>query len=459
VVVLNGPDYELDIANNSFAFPPSPIPVMNTVAGQPVIFSGTAFGFLGYSNLVNLSCTNGSPRNPDNCPAQNVTPDPSGAPVSFNFSAGDSQAGTYFFDITGIGTDAGMISHSQQVELQVMDFGMTQPIPATVSTVPGAATPTMDFQVSSLGGLNSFISLTCTLPASLPLGAGCTFTQNGFFIGGVSVDPNFSPIAHVNVTIHPGSTAAVGVYPVQIVGSFSFFNGTTFVSGNHTQTVTLRIVPADHLSVQAPAQVTSGTSLDLTVTAADGAGNTVTNYGQTVHFTSSDAAIASPPLPADYTFVPGIPGDGGMHTFPITLTNIGPITITVTDTAVFHENGRSPVILVQPSSSLGTLTITSSRATPPHFRDTAVTFAAKVTLNSGSPSGSVAFFDGATPLGPATLGPATGQTATASLTVQVLTIGDHVITAVYQPSPGTGAVGSISQPRSPAPRCIGDRCP
>src|SRR5438876_3888788 len=55
VVVLNGPDYELDIANNSFTFPPSPIPVMNTVAGQPVNFSGTAFGFLGYSNRVNLN--------------------------------------------------------------------------------------------------------------------------------------------------------------------------------------------------------------------------------------------------------------------------------------------------------------------------------------------------------------------------------------------------------------------
>src|SRR5207245_1804861 len=151
-------------------------------------------------------------------------------------------------------------------------------------------------------------------------------------------------------------------------------------------------------------------------------------------------------------------GDGGTHSFPITLTNIGPLTITVTDTAVFHENGRSPVILVNPSTIAGTLTIISSRAAtaPPHFRDTAVTFTAKVTLNSGSPSGSVAFFDGATPLGPATLVPGTGQTATATLAVQALSIGDHVITAVYQPSPGTGAVGSISQPRSPAPRCSGD---
>jgi hypothetical protein len=58
-----------------------------------------------------------------------------------------------------------------------------------------------------------------------------------------------------------------------------------------------------------PATVTAGGSVDITVTAQDGLGNTVTSYRGTVHFLSSDPLAA---LPADYTFVAA---DNGTHTF------------------------------------------------------------------------------------------------------------------------------------------------
>jgi DNA/RNA endonuclease G (NUC1)/fibronectin type 3 domain-containing protein len=91
-----------------------------------------------------------------------------------------------------------------------------------------------------------------------------------------------------------------------------------------TVNVTVNAQVATHFSVTAPANVTSGTAFNVTVTALDGSNVTVTGYTGTVHFTSSSAGS----LPADYTFVGG---DNGAHTFSVTLTSTGAQSITATD--------------------------------------------------------------------------------------------------------------------------------
>jgi hypothetical protein len=62
----------------------------------------------------------------------------------------------------------------------------------------------------------------------------------------------------------------------------------------------------------------------------------LTNYSNTIHFTSSDAQAV---LPADYTFVPAT--DNGSHTFSITLNTIGSQTITATDTLAAPITGTA----------------------------------------------------------------------------------------------------------------------
>jgi hypothetical protein len=83
-------------------------------------------------------------------------------------------------------------------------------------------------------------------------------------------------------------------------------------------------------ALAAPDSVPSGTSFDLTITAADPYGNIDANYQGTVTFSTSDTD-PSIVLPADYTFTPG---DAGVHTFSgaVTLSTPGDQTITVTDT-------------------------------------------------------------------------------------------------------------------------------
>ncbi|HTC92272.1 MAG TPA: hypothetical protein VK699_02330 [Terriglobales bacterium] len=463
VVVLNAPDYELDINNNSNAFQPPPIPTITTLAGQNVNFNGTLLGFLGYNNLVNLSCQGGSPRNPDNCPAQSATPSPQGTP--FNFSVGASTAGDYTFNITGTGTDVASITHSQQVQLNVTDVILTTPSPNVVTTIAGQNSPPVAFQVMGLN-LHDFSTGTGLSCSGLPTGASCNFNQAFPFIS-----PSF-PVQNISLNIFTGSAPA-GIYPLQIVLT-STFAGNIF---NRSQNITLRLLPADHLNMQVlpSTNVTAGTPFNVVVTAADEANNPVQNYMDTIHFTSSDQSISAS-LPSDYTFT-GQGNDNGTHSFPVTLTKIEPVTITTTDTLFSTVTGTSPIIRVQNGFPNVTVTVVSSRAgmAPPHFsvahpQDAAVTFTTTVSALSGStsPDGDVRLFDGTKDLGTAPLNASTPGVATASFVMDgvlhpLLSVGGHSITAVYEPGDGSSFTGdlspSISQPRSPAPRCDSTRCP
>lgn len=82
-----------------------------------------------------------------------------------------------------------------------------------------------------------------------------------------------------------------------------------------------------------PSSVVASAAPSITVTAKDAQGATVVTYGGTVHFTSSDATAL---LPSDYTFVSG---DGGSHTFTITLWSSGVQTLTATDRSASSITG------------------------------------------------------------------------------------------------------------------------
>ena len=75
-----------------------------------------------------------------------------------------------------------------------------------------------------------------------------------------------------------------------------------------------------------PSTTTAGVAGNVTVTLKDPYGNIASGYTGTVRFTSSDAKAV---LPANYTFTAG---DGGQHTFSVTLKTAGTRSITVADT-------------------------------------------------------------------------------------------------------------------------------
>jgi plastocyanin len=96
---------------------------------------------------------------------------------------------------------------------------------------------------------------------------------------------------------------------------------------------------AAQLVVSAASSVTAGSPFDVTVTAVDANGNTVTGYTGTVGFSSTDSSAV---LPAHYTFTSS---DQGTHMFSggVTLVTPGSQTLTVQDAANASITGSATI--------------------------------------------------------------------------------------------------------------------
>jgi len=99
------------------------------------------------------------------------------------------------------------------------------------------------------------------------------------------------------------------------------------------------VVP-DHFLVSAPASTTAGSSFDVTVTAVDAGGATLTGYRGTVQFTSNDPTATLPP---NTVFTAA---NNGVRTFTgLILKKVGSRVITVKDTTTTTATGTATVVV------------------------------------------------------------------------------------------------------------------
>jgi hypothetical protein len=89
---------------------------------------------------------------------------------------------------------------------------------------------------------------------------------------------------------------------------------------------------AVRLEITVPASASAGNAFNFTVAAVDRDGHTLTSFGDTLHFTSSDSQAV---LPADSTLT------NSTATFSATLKTAGNQTITATDTSNSSVRARS----------------------------------------------------------------------------------------------------------------------
>jgi hypothetical protein len=305
----------------------------------------------------------------------------------------------------------------------------------TLTNAPGAPTA---FTVTA--GNNQSTTVGTAFPTSLMVtladqfgngvpGVNIVFTEvmfsgsAGAYLMGGSVG---TTDAKGQVTKRATANVFAGSYTITAMTS-----GSTSFSASFSLTNTPG--PLDHfrvLTMAASPQV-AGVPFNVTVTAQDLYGNTVTGFMGTVRFRSADPHPAT--LPADYTFQTS---DQGSHTFGsgAILFTAGTRDVTAMDTTT----GITGAAFVNVVASAPTTTVLVSSLNPAQPGQ-AVTFAATVSTTAqgaGPPAGVVTFFDGSTVLGLATL----NSNGVASLTTTTLSVGRHMITASYS----SGTEGNVS---------------
>jgi hypothetical protein len=224
-------------------------------------------------------------------------------------------------------------------------------------------------------------------------------------------------------------------------GGVASFSTTALAVGTHSITAVYHGDTDDQTSTSSALTQTvkpDGTTTALTASAIPSV------YGQSVTFTATVAEVApgSVPPTGSVTFKDGATTlgtatlSGGKATFSSTALAVGTHSIT----AVYGGNAgfisSTSAILSQTIKPDGTTTTLTASANPSVYGQS-VTFTAAVKAaapGGGMPTGTVAFYDGATTLGSGTL-----SGGVASFSSPSLSVGSHAITVVY-----SGDVDSVT---------------
>jgi hypothetical protein len=285
-------------------------PSVNTVvAGTPLTITVTALDanqnvVPGYQGTVTFSSSDSQ----------------AGLPADYTFTAADH--GVHSFPVTLATASDQTLTATDTINNSITGSATVTVTPAAASqfvVVTDAADPDVagtPFDVTVIaqdlyGNTDTNYQGTVTFSSGDPYGAT------------LPADDAFQASDQGQVTFY-GVTAlyTAGTWDVTATDTISGIAGSAFVN--------VQAAPAVALQVNAPPTATSGQAFDVTVVAVDPYGNTDTNYGGTVTWTTTDPDPGVV-LPPDHAFQPS---DRGMVTFPggVTLITPGDQTLFATDT-------------------------------------------------------------------------------------------------------------------------------
>jgi hypothetical protein len=145
--------------------------ILTVFAGQEARFSGTLSANYGYGSSVNLACIAAEHLSTCKPTPSQIVPISEGIPVNVIASAAP---GSYPFTLRASGADTDSTTHDSALTLKVVDFGLSNASPATITvTKAGTSTPAT-FSVSASGPFDRTVTLNCA--SGLPSGAACLFS-------------------------------------------------------------------------------------------------------------------------------------------------------------------------------------------------------------------------------------------------------------------------------------------
>ncbi len=338
-------DYQLSISNSPLtAFP-----------NQTVAFNGTAAGVNGYASPVTLTCVAGTTAPPATCtvPQSPLTPGPS-ASFTVNVAAA---TGTYNFNLHGVGSDPNSLTHQIPLTLQVIDFGLTKPSPATVTVPRGTTSSVVNFQITAAGSFNQPVTVSCN-PSIV--NATCTLTPSA------TVTPTANNPVNMTASVTVPAVTATGNYTVALQATTA---GTpAALSTDFTVKVTANsdFVLTEPSSFPEVNFGSTGTTGPISIASQDGFSGTVTlscppTFG-TNSCSISPASVSSFPATATLTingtsFAVGtyslaVTGVSGSDTHSISVPfNVGDYTISGTQTLSLSPGGQGTANLTLTSST------------------------------------------------------------------------------------------------------------
>ena len=305
------PDYQISITN-------TPLTVLKN---QTATFSGKLTAVGGYNSPVTVTCGAGAPGTCTFSPSNVITPTPTGAAFTVSMPSGVTIT-NYSFNIHG--TD-GTITHDAPVVLQVTDFSLGVPNPATVTAQQGGVSTPTQYTLGSLGPFNGTVNLNCSISGS-PAGASCSFLP--------SISINLTPAnPTVNVTTKVSTTAStpLGTYTVTI-------SALTTGEAAKTQTFQLTVTPPPDFTWTG-----GGTHTVLAGQTTLAYSFTATPIGGTTFTTAVTFACSNlPDATVTCAFNPTQIAAGAVATpVSLTITTAGPNTGTGTNRSKRADN-RSP---------------------------------------------------------------------------------------------------------------------
>jgi hypothetical protein len=185
--------------------------------------SGTLTAVAGYGSSVTLSCMGTAPQTCTFSPNP-ITPTTSGVP--FTLTVANPTSTTFNFNLLATGSDSKTTTHSIPLTVNVADFNLGAPSPATLTSLPGQNT-SFAMQVSATGAFTSAVDLSCNTPAT---GIGCSFAPSA------SVNPTPSNPVNVTTTVATTTATPVGQYTLTVSGN------SVNAPAPKTQNVTLNVV-------------------------------------------------------------------------------------------------------------------------------------------------------------------------------------------------------------------------
>ncbi|KUN75600.1 hypothetical protein AQJ66_35610 [Streptomyces bungoensis] len=299
--------------------------------------------------------------------------------------------------------------------------GSTSPV--DTQTVNKANTTTTLTSVPDPSVFGQAKVLTATVTAVAP-GTGTPTGTVAFFDGAILIGS--APLSGGVATL---STSSLGVGTHSLTATYNgnpSYNGST--SPVDPQTVNKANTTTTLTSAPDPTMFGQAKVLTATVSVVSPGGGTP---NATVSFFDGATLLGSAPLV------------GGVATLTVSNLGVGSHPLTATYGGSTNYNGSTSPVDPQTVSPANTTTTLVSAPDPSVFGQAKVLTAtvASVAPGSGTPTGTVSFFDGATPLGSA---PLVGGVAT--LTTSSLAVGSHPLTATYS---GSGDYNSSTSPVDP----------